>query len=742
MYFQKSAVRTVFFFGMVCLIFSLSAPRAFSSQITLAWDANKEDNLAGYYAYCGTSSGNYTNRIDVGNYTQYTFSNLQAGVTYFFAVTAYNTDYNASDYSQELIYTVPLPDSSNPINVFEPSTSSNSPLSGHYILTFDVTGITDPIQGSKISLFFENSHDQITIYRGNDLITTVDDVAARQWYDIDLPDIITQNEPNIFIIKYDPYQEWLQEENHAELTVVAMPPQEAPDQAPIAAFTAEPAFGEASLTVNFDAGQTYDPDGQIVNYKWDFGDGCTDESGADVYHHFSEAGLYNVVLTVTDDDGLQAAASDTVEVVVQPLNPVDIVFEPSTSSNSPLSGHYILTFDVTGITDPIQGSKISLFFENSHDQITIYHGNDLITTVDDVAARQWYDIDLPDIITQNEPNIFIIKYDPYQEWLQEENHAELTVVAMPPQEAPDQAPIAAFTAQSAFGEASLTVNFDAGQTYDPDGQIVNYKWDFGDGCTDESGADVYHHFSEAGLYNVVLTVTDDDGLQAAASDTVEVVVQPLNPVDIVFEPSTSSNSPLSGHYILTFDVTGITDPIQGSKISLFFENSHDQITIYRGNDLITTVDDVAARQWYDIDLPDIITQNEPNIFIIKYDPYQEWLQEENHAELTVVAMPPQEAPDQAPIAAFTAEPAFGEASLTVNFDAGQTYDPDGQIVNYKWDFGDGCTDESGADVYHHFSEAGLYNVVLTVTDDDGLQAASFGYRRGGRTAFEPRRYRF
>ncbi len=109
----------------------------------------------------------------------------------------------------------------------------------------------------------------------------------------------------------------------------------------------------------------------------------------------------------------------------------------------------------------------------------------------------------------------------------------------------------------------------------------------------------------------------------------------MNPVDIVFEPSTSSNSPLSGHYILTFDVTGITDPIQGSKISLFFENSHDQITIYRGNDLITTVDDVAARQWYDIDLPDIITQNEPNIFIIKYDPYQEWLQEENRAKLIV-----------------------------------------------------------------------------------------------------------
>ncbi len=325
MYFLKSAVRTVFFFGMVCLIFSITAHRAFSAQVTVAWDANKEDNLAGYTIYCGTASGNYDNSVDVGNNTQHTFSNLQAGVTYYIAATAYNTNHSESDYSHELIYTVP-------------------------------------------------------------------DSA---------------------------------------------PSEEAPNQAPIASFITEPASGDAPLTVTFDADQTHDPDGQIVNYEWDFGDGSIDESGAIVNHLFTEAGSYNVVLTVTDDDGLQAAASDTVEVVVPeggvpgggvpPLEPVNMVFEPSTSMNSPQSGHYILRFDVTGITNPIQESKISLFFENYHDRITIYCNNNWITTVYDVAAQLWYDIDLQDFITENKLYTFIITYDPYQQWVQEENQAELVV---------------------------------------------------------------------------------------------------------------------------------------------------------------------------------------------------------------------------------------------------------------------------------------------------------------------------
>jgi hypothetical protein len=79
-----------------------------SAQVTLEWDPNSEPDLAGYKFYYGTSSENYTNVIDVGNQVTYTVTGLKPGETYYFAVTAYNTAGLESDYSNEVVYTVPL----------------------------------------------------------------------------------------------------------------------------------------------------------------------------------------------------------------------------------------------------------------------------------------------------------------------------------------------------------------------------------------------------------------------------------------------------------------------------------------------------------------------------------------------------------------------------------------------------------------------------------------------------------
>jgi hypothetical protein len=67
------------------------ASTAHSVQVTLAWDANGESDLAGYKVYYGTSSRNYTWFLDVGNVTSTTVANLSDGLTYYFAATAYDT---------------------------------------------------------------------------------------------------------------------------------------------------------------------------------------------------------------------------------------------------------------------------------------------------------------------------------------------------------------------------------------------------------------------------------------------------------------------------------------------------------------------------------------------------------------------------------------------------------------------------------------------------------------------------
>jgi len=79
-----------------------------AQNVTLAWDANIETNVAGYKVYYGVGSRAYTNAINAGNVTNQTVPGLIEGTTYYFAATAYDISSIESDYSDEVTYTVPL----------------------------------------------------------------------------------------------------------------------------------------------------------------------------------------------------------------------------------------------------------------------------------------------------------------------------------------------------------------------------------------------------------------------------------------------------------------------------------------------------------------------------------------------------------------------------------------------------------------------------------------------------------
>ncbi len=90
-----------------------------------------------------------------------------------------------------------------------------------------------------------------------------------------------------------------------------------PNRAPTAAFTAIPDEGYESLDVVFDASAAIDPDGDALTYAWTFGDGTTG-TGVQATHTYANAGAYDVVLRVTDPEGLDDAAIATVEVLEVP----------------------------------------------------------------------------------------------------------------------------------------------------------------------------------------------------------------------------------------------------------------------------------------------------------------------------------------------------------------------------------------------------------------------------------------
>ena len=81
-----------------------------------------------------------------------------------------------------------------------------------------------------------------------------------------------------------------------------------------------------------------------------------------------------------------------------------------------------------------------------------------------------------------------------------------------------------------------------------------------------------------------------------------------------------------------------------------------------------------------------------------------------------------QAPNQPPVARFTFRPQNPAVGETVTFDASDSYDPDGSIKSYEWDFGDGST-ASGSITTHVYSQPGSYTAALMVTDDQGASSS-------------------
>jgi hypothetical protein len=84
---------------------------------------------------------------------------------------------------------------------------------------------------------------------------------------------------------------------------------------PVAEFTFSPEAPHVGEAVTFDASASYDPDGFIVRWEWDFtGDGLTDAEGVVATWAFAQPGSYPVKLTVTDNDGFKGSVVKEVPV--------------------------------------------------------------------------------------------------------------------------------------------------------------------------------------------------------------------------------------------------------------------------------------------------------------------------------------------------------------------------------------------------------------------------------------------
>jgi len=121
----------------------------------------------------------------------------------------------------------------------------------------------------------------------------------------------------------------------------------AQNHAPTADATAgEPYTGLARGEITFDGSDSYDRDGMIISWKWDFGDGTTG-SGKIVKHSYAAPGEYTVTLTVKDEKGATDSYA-TKATIIEGNN------QPNTPTISgPTSGNKNTSYDFTVVsTDP------------------------------------------------------------------------------------------------------------------------------------------------------------------------------------------------------------------------------------------------------------------------------------------------------------------------------------------------------------------------------------------------------
>ncbi|RJR15596.1 MAG: PKD domain-containing protein [Nitrospiraceae bacterium] len=165
---HKGSFTGLLFFSVI----SFYAPVlfAYGNTAILSWAPPVTDmngapltDIGGFIIYYGSSSRNYTHVINVGRDTSYEVSNLTEGLTYYFAVTAYDTAGNESKYSQEvskLIISSVKPAVDNPGGTYSgPSVSfTGHPTGGTAPLTVKLSNATREYDRSYIySWDFDNN---------------------------------------------------------------------------------------------------------------------------------------------------------------------------------------------------------------------------------------------------------------------------------------------------------------------------------------------------------------------------------------------------------------------------------------------------------------------------------------------------------------------------------------------------------------------------------------------------------
>jgi PKD repeat protein len=268
------------------------------------------------------------------------------------------------------------------------------------------------------------------------------------------------------------------------------------NETPVATASATPDTGAAPLEVSFSSAGSSDPDGALVAYAWDFGDGGSSIE-EDPTHVFTDPGTYTVTLTVIDDRGGADTTTLTVTVTTVDGNvpPVAMASATPESGEAPVD----VAFSSAGSSDA-DGAIVAYAWD--------FGDGGASTEADPLhtfAAAGAYTVTLT--VTDDDGAT---------------GAATVTVTVTSPI---PNAPPTAVIAITPTGVTGEEVFYDSTGSSDSDGTIVAYAWDLGDGRTStDPNPDWVYDVQDT--YTVTLTVTDDDGATDTATMSYVVTDNP------------------------------------------------------------------------------------------------------------------------------------------------------------------------------------------------------------------------
>jgi len=502
--------------------------------------------------------------------------------------------------------------------------------------------------------------------------------------------------------------------------------------------------------ITFDGSDSYDPDGSIVNFTWDMGDGGKRYNSTFQYY-YQDDGTYTVRLTVIDNEGAVNSSTIKVRVMNRPptayhspvlittyekywfntsectdrdgyIASVSWVFHDSGGAQNTINtnttyfwkvnGTYLVKMTITDDDGLVAAYSFNVTVMNSNPwAIFTYNPTTGLSVGDSITfdASQSKDVDGNIVnwvwlwgdgspttgsgeITQHAYKIAgLFKIELRVIDNSGGSNSTFKMVLIAPK---NTAPVPMFSINAPDRMTNRSIGFDATGSYDPDGFIMKYIWDFGD-LTTGSGKTVIHKYTQSGSYTVKLTVEDNGTKQNSTTQSLIISVAPnLPPVAII---NTNGQTQVIAGVPMIFDGRASNDA-DGTIVNYTWDFGDGT---YKYSAYVTKAFAETSVGTMTVKLTVRDNMGAPTTAQVT---------------ITVLAPPKKDIPPNAQFSMTPAGPV--QTGTEVTFDAGQSSDPDGSITGYTWLFGDGSFAQ-GRTVTHTYSTNQVFLIVLTVIDNAG-----------------------